>query len=163
MDNKWLQDIFRFFLRDIDIKRLMHMPIIFVILIVLLPDSFKQAIGAHNPEFLPNYAIYYVAVFCFSFLFSSITSFTTHSVMVFLVNFARSLKIMSLSAIEKQCLRSFLQNGCHVVYARNHNSVIELLAHKKILEKTHDQNCSPDMEGYALSSEYSFHVVKHLS
>ncbi|USS95534.1 superinfection exclusion B family protein [Serratia symbiotica] len=136
MDNKWLQDISRLFLRDIDIKRLMHMPIIFVILIVLLPDSFKQSLGAHNPELLPNYAIYYVAVFCFSFLFSSIiTSFTTHSFMGFLVNFARSLKIMSLSAIEKQCLRSFLQNGCHVVYTRNHNPVIELLAHKKILKK----------------------------
>lgn len=105
MNNKWLQDILCFFLRDIDIKLLMHTLIIFVILIVLLPDSFKHAIGAHNPKFMPNYAIYYVAVFCFSFLFSSITIFTTHSFMEFLVNFARSLKIMSLSVVKKQCLR----------------------------------------------------------
>jgi|GEM_PF-1913542 len=162
MNNNWWQELLRFFLHKLDINRVIHMLIIFIVLVVLIPDSFKQALGSHNPEFLPAYAIYYLAVFCLSFFLSAVTSFTTRSVGVFFVNLALGLKIKSLSATEKECLSAFLQNGKHIVYTRNHNPVIELLVHKKILQKTYDLNCTSDMEGYTLSSKYNFHVIKHL-
>ncbi|EPJ4484625.1 super-infection exclusion protein B [Klebsiella pneumoniae] len=116
MDNNWLQELFRSFLRDIDFRRLMHMLIIFVLLLVVTPESLKQSIGAHNPEFLPEFSLYYLLVVCISFFLSSVTSFTTQSAMQFLIGQARNLKVALLSAQEKDCLSYIIETGQHVVY-----------------------------------------------
>lgn len=162
MDNNWWQDLLRSILRDIDIRRLMHMLIIFVILTVFLPDSVKQSVGAHNPEFLPAFSLYYLMILCVSFFISSLTSFMTKSAINALQTLALRFKVSTLSAPEKQCLLSFIKSGTHVVYAKNHNPVIEQLAYKGILKKTYSLNCPPDTEGYALSSKYQYHVIEHL-
>lgn len=163
MDNKWLQELLRSILRDIDIRRLMHMLIIFVILTVFLPDSVKQSVGAHNPEFLPEFSLYYLMILCVSFFISSLTSFTTKSVLNALQTLALRLKVCMLSVPEKQCLLSFIKNGGHVVYAKNHNPVVEQLVYKGILRKTYSLNCGPDMEGYVIDDKYHFHILRHLS
>lgn len=163
MDNKWLQELLRSILRDIDIRRLMHMLIIFVILTVLLPDSLKQSVGSHNPEFLPAFSLYYLMIFCVSFFISSLTSFITKSVLNVLNTLSLRLKISTLSVPEKECLLSFIKTGNHVVYAKNHNPVVEKLVYKGILKKTYSLNCGPDMEGYVIEDKYHFHVLRHLS
>ncbi|ENB7664057.1 superinfection exclusion B family protein [Enterobacter cloacae] len=163
MDNKWLQELLRSILRDIDIRRLMHMLIIFVILTVFLPDSVKQSVGAHNPEFLPAFSLYYLMILCVSFFISSLTSFTTKSVSNSLHTLALRLKVSMLSVPEKQCLLSFIKTGNHVVYEKNHNPVVEQLVYKGILRKTYSLNCGPDMEGYVIEDKYHFHVLRHLS
>lgn len=163
MDNKWLQELLRSILRDIDIRRLMHMLIIFVILTVLLPDSVKQSVGAHNPEFLPAFSLYYLMILCVSFFISSLTSFTTKSLFNALHTLALRIRVITLSEPEKQCLLSFIKTGDHVVYAKNHNPVVEQLAYKGILRKTYSLNCGPDMEGYVIEDKYHFHVLRHLS
>ncbi|EMK9146129.1 superinfection exclusion B family protein [Citrobacter freundii] len=152
MDNKWLQELLRSILRDIDIRRLMHMLIIFVILTVLLPDSVKQSVGAHNPEFLPAFSLYYLMILCVSFFISSLTSFTTKSLFNALHTLALRIRVITLSEPEKQCLLSF-----------NHNPVVEQLVYKGILRKTYSLNCGPDMEGYVIEDKYHFHVLRHLS
>lgn len=163
MDNNWLQELFRSFLRDIDFRRLMHMLIIFVLLLVVTPESLKQSIGAHNPEFLPEFSLYYLLVVCISFFLSSVTSFTTQSAMQFLIGQARNLKVALLSAQEKDCLSYIIETGQHVVYFKNHQPIIELLVHKDILQRTYDINCGNGSDGYVISSKYHFYVVKHLS
>lgn len=163
MDNKWLQELLRSILRDIDIRRLMHMLIIFVILTVLLPDSVKQSVGAHNPEFLPAFSLYYLMILCVSFFISSLTSFTTKSLFNALHTLALRIRVITLSEPEKQCLLSFIKTGGHVVYAKNHNPVVEQLVYKGILRKTYSLNCGPDMEGYVIEDKYHFHVLRHLS
>lgn len=163
MDNKWLQELLRSILRDIDIRRLMHMLIIFVILTVLLPDSLKQSLGSHNPEFLPAFSLYYLMIFCVSFFISSLTSFTTKSAVNALHILALRFRISTLSVPEKQCLLSFINSGNHVVYAKNHNPVVEELVYKGILRKTYSLNCGPDMEGYVIDDKYHFHILRHLS
>lgn len=163
MDNKWLQELLRSILRDIDIRRLMHMLIIFVILTVFLPDSVKQSIGAHNPEFLPAFSLYYLMVLCLSFFISSLTSFLTKSVLNAFHALALRLKVSTLSVPEKECLLSFIKTGNHVVYAKNHNPVVEQLVYKGILKKTYSLNCGPDMEGYVIETKYHFHILRHLS
>jgi uncharacterized membrane protein len=163
MDNKWLQELLRSILRDIDIRRLMHMLIIFVILTVLLPESVKQSIGVHNPEFLPAFSLYYLMVLCVSFFISSLTSFTTKAVLNSLQTLALRFKVRTLSVPEKQCLLSFIKTGNHVVYAKNHNPVVEQLVFKGILRKTYSLNCGPDMEGYVIEDKYHFHILRHLS
>ncbi len=163
MDNNWLQELFRSFLRDIDFRRLMHMLIIFVLLLVVTPKSLKQSIGAHNPEFLPEFSLYYLLVVCISFFLSSVTSFTTQSAMQFLIGQARNLKVALLSAQEKDCLSYIIETGQHVVYFKNHQPIIELLVHKDILQRTYDINCGNGSDGYVISSKYHFYVVKHLS
>jgi len=163
MDNKWLQDLLRSFLRDIDISRLMHMLIIFVILTVLLPDSLKQSVGSHNPEFLPAFSLYYLMILSVSFFISSLTSFTTKTAFNALHTLALRFKVSSLSVPEKQCLLSFIRTGNHVVYAQNHNPVVEQLVYKGILKKTYSLNCGPNMEGYVIDDKYHFHVLRHLS
>lgn len=94
----------------------MHMLIIFVLLLVVTPESLKQSIGAHNPEFLPEFSLYYLLVVCISFFLSSVTSFTTQSAMQFLIGQARNLKVALLSAQEKDCLSYIIETGQHVVY-----------------------------------------------
>lgn len=163
MDNKWLQDLLRSILRDIDIRRLMHMLIIFVILTVFLPDSLKQSVGSHNPEFLPAFSLYYLMILCVSFFISSLTCFTTKSAFGALHALALRFKIKILSVPEKQCLLDFIKTGNHVVYAKNHNPVVEQLVHKGILRKTYSLNCGPDMEGYVIENKYHFHILRHLS
>ncbi|EFJ2959888.1 super-infection exclusion protein B [Escherichia coli] len=163
MDNKWLQELLRSILRDIDIRRLMHMLIIFVILTVLLPDSVKQSVGAHNPEFLPAFSLYYLMILCVSFFISSLTSFTTKSLFNALHTLALRIRVITLSEPEKQCLLSFIKTGDHVVYAKNHNPVVEQLVYKGILRKTYSLNYGPDMEGYVIEDKYHFHVLRHLS
>lgn len=118
MDNKWLQDLLPSILRDIDIRRLMHMLIIFVILTIFLPDSLKQSVGSHNPEFLPAFSLYYLLILCVSFFISSLTCFTTKSAFGALHTLALRFKIKILSVPEKQCLLDFIKTGNHVVYAK---------------------------------------------
>lgn len=163
MDNKWLQELLRSILRDIDIRRLMHMLIIFVILTVFLPDSVKQSVGAHNPEFLPAFSLYYLMILCVSFFISSLTSFTTKSILNALQTLALRFKVSTLSVPEKQCLLSFIKEGNYVVYAKNHNPVVEQLVYKGILKKTYSINCGPDREGYVIDDKYHFHILRHLS
>ena len=163
MDNKWLQDLLRSILRDIDIRRLMHMLFIFVILTAFLPDSLKQSVGSHNPEFLPAFSLYYLMILCVSFFISSLTCFTTKSAFSALHTLALRFKIKILSVPEKECLLDFIKTGNHVVYAKNHNPVVEQLVHKGILRKTYSLNCGPGMEGYVIENKYHFHILRHLS
>lgn len=163
MDNKWLQDLLRTFLREIDIRRLMHMLIIFVILTVILPDSIKQSIGAHNPEFLPAFSLYYLMLVCVSFFISSLSCCTTKSFLNALHTLSLRFKVVTLSVSEKQCLLSFIKTGRDVVYAKNHDPVVEQLVYKGILRKTYSPNCSPNMEGYEIATKYYFHILRHLS
>lgn len=68
MNNSWWQEFVRFFLQGMTLKQLIHMLIIFIILIIITPTSTKEWVNTHNPEILPGYWMYYVLLFCMSYV-----------------------------------------------------------------------------------------------
>ena len=65
----------RFFLQGITLKQLIHMIIILIILIIIMPVSAKEWINLHNPEILPKHWMYYILLFCFSYVLNGIVNY----------------------------------------------------------------------------------------
>ncbi|QGU10643.1 superinfection exclusion protein B [Leclercia sp. J807] len=72
MNNSWWQELMRFFLQGMTLKQLIHMLIILVFLIVVMPVSAKEWINLHNPEILPQYWMYYILLFCVSYVLNGL-------------------------------------------------------------------------------------------
>lgn len=64
----------RFFLQGMTLKQLIHMLIILIFLIVVMPVSAKEWINLHNPEILPQYWMYYILLFCISYVLNGIAN-----------------------------------------------------------------------------------------
>lgn len=64
----------RFFLQGMTLKQLVHMLLILIVLVVVMPISVKEWINLHNPEILPDYWMYYVLLFCSSYVLNGIAS-----------------------------------------------------------------------------------------
>lgn len=79
MNNAWWQEFLKFFLQGMTLKRLVHMLIILILLIVVMPISAKEWINLHNPEILPQYWMYYILLFCVSYVLSGIINSVYHA------------------------------------------------------------------------------------
>lgn len=75
MNNSWWQELMRFFLQGITLKQLIHMLIILIFLIIVMPVSAKEWINLHNPEILPKHWMYYILLFCFSYVLNGIVNY----------------------------------------------------------------------------------------
>ena len=64
----------RFFLQGMTLKQLIHMLLILVFLIVVIPVSAKEWINLHNPEILPQFWMYYILLFCMSYVLNGIVN-----------------------------------------------------------------------------------------
>ncbi|ECG8490629.1 superinfection exclusion protein B [Salmonella enterica] len=80
MNNSWWQELMRFFLQGMTLKQLIHMLIILIILIVVMPVSVKEWINLHNPEILPHYWMYYILLFCVSYVLNGVFNSVYHAV-----------------------------------------------------------------------------------
>ncbi|QBM23765.1 superinfection exclusion protein B [Citrobacter arsenatis] len=80
MNNSWWQELMRFFLQGMTLKQLIHMLIILIFLIVVMPVSAKEWINLHNPEILPQYWMYYILLFCVSYVLNGIANSVYFSV-----------------------------------------------------------------------------------
>ncbi|HBZ9067953.1 TPA: superinfection exclusion B family protein [Citrobacter freundii] len=78
MNNSWWQELMRFFLQGMTLKQLIHMLIILVFLIVVMPVSAKEWINLHNPEILPQYWMYYILLFCVSYVLNGLINSVYH-------------------------------------------------------------------------------------
>jgi len=74
MNNSWWQELMRFFLQGVTLKQLIHMLIILIFLIVVTPVSAKEWINLHNPEILPQHWMYYILLFCVSYVLNGIAN-----------------------------------------------------------------------------------------
>lgn len=75
-----------FFLQGMTLKQLIHMLIILIILIIVMPVSVKEWINLHSPEILPHYWMYYILLFCVSYVLNGVVKWSTktgHRVRVF--------------------------------------------------------------------------------
>lgn len=160
MDNKWWQELLQFFLREIDLNRIFHMLLIFIILVILLPASLKEAIDLHNPEVIPEHWMYYVLLLCMSFFLSATTRFISKGISSLASDKIHSGKINSLSQGELECLAKFLRSGDFVVYFRNHNPAVESLVKKGVLIRIYDPNCRSNEDGYMIESKYSLPILE---
>lgn len=68
----------RFFLQGMTLKQLIHMLIILIFLIVVMPVSAKEWINLHNPEILPQYWMYYILLFCVSYVLNGLINSAYH-------------------------------------------------------------------------------------
>lgn len=68
----------RFFLQGMTLKQLIHMLIILIFLIVVMPVSAKEWINLHNPEILPQYWMYYILLFCVSYVLNGLINSVYH-------------------------------------------------------------------------------------
>ncbi|WP_145569199.1 super-infection exclusion protein B [Yersinia mollaretii] len=159
MNNNWWQEVLHFVLREIDLARIVHMLLIFIILVIALPVSFKEAIDMHNPEIIPPHWMYYILLFCISFFISSATRHVTKLFSLVASEFFVTSRIERLTPNEKECLRQFIQRGTYVVYFRNHSAIVESLVRKGILQKIYDMNCGQNEEGYVVAEKYHFHIL----
>lgn len=69
-----------FFLQGMTLKQLIHMLIILIILIIVMPVSVKEWINLHNPEILPYYWMYYILLFCVSYVLNGVVNSAYHAV-----------------------------------------------------------------------------------
>lgn len=70
----------RFFLQGMTLKQLIHMSIILILLIVVMPVSVKEWVNLHNPEILPQYWMYYILLFCVSYVLNGVVNSVYHVV-----------------------------------------------------------------------------------
>lgn len=70
----------RFFLQGMTLKQLIHMLIILIVLIIVMPVSVKEWINLHNPEILPHYWMYYILLFCVSYVLNGVVNSVYHVV-----------------------------------------------------------------------------------
>ncbi|HDC2658619.1 TPA: superinfection exclusion B family protein [Salmonella enterica] len=80
MNNSWWQELMHFFLQGMTLKQLIHMLIILILLIVVMPVSVKEWVNLHNPEILPQYWMYYILLFCVSYVLNSVVNSVYHVV-----------------------------------------------------------------------------------
>ncbi len=80
MNNSWWQELMHFFLQGMTLKQLIHMLIILIILIIVMPVSVKEWINLHNPEILPHYWMYYILLFCVSYVLNGVVNSAYHAV-----------------------------------------------------------------------------------
>lgn len=80
MNNSWWQELIRFFLQGMTLKQLIHMIIILILLIVVMPVSVKEWVNLHNPEILPQYWMYYILLFCVSYVLNGVVNSVYHVV-----------------------------------------------------------------------------------
>ncbi|MGL4124400.1 super-infection exclusion protein B [Escherichia coli] len=88
MNNSWWQELMHFFLQGMTLKQLIHMLIILIILIIVMPVSVKEWINLHNPEILPHYWMYYILLFCVSYVLNGVVNSAYHAVTVRIEIFA---------------------------------------------------------------------------
>lgn len=69
-----------FFLQGMTLKQLIHMLIILIVLIIVMPVSVKEWINLHNPEILPHYWMYYILLFCVSYVLNGVVNSVYHAV-----------------------------------------------------------------------------------
>lgn len=69
-----------FFLQGMTLKQLIHMLIILILLIVVMPVSVKEWVNLHNPEILPQYWMYYILLFCVSYVLNGVVNSVYHAV-----------------------------------------------------------------------------------
>lgn len=69
-----------FFLQGMTLKQLIHMLIILILLIVVMPVSVKEWVNLHNPEILPHYWMYYILLFCVSYVLNGVFNSVYHAV-----------------------------------------------------------------------------------
>lgn len=69
-----------FFLQGMTLKQLIHMLIILILLIVVMPVSVKEWVNMHNPEILPHYWMYYILLFCVSYVLNGVFNSVYHAV-----------------------------------------------------------------------------------
>lgn len=69
-----------FFLQGMTLKQLIHMLIILIILIIVMPVSVKEWINLHSPEILPHYWMYYILLFCVSYVLNGVVNSAYHAV-----------------------------------------------------------------------------------
>ncbi len=80
MNNSWWQELMHFFLQGMTLKQLIHMLIILIILIIVMPVSVKEWINLHSPEILPHYWMYYILLFCVSYVLNGVVNSAYHAV-----------------------------------------------------------------------------------
>ncbi|ECJ2441233.1 superinfection exclusion protein B [Salmonella enterica subsp. diarizonae] len=80
MNNSWWQELMHFFLQGMTLKQLIHMLIILILLIVVMPVSVKEWVNMHNPEILPHYWMYYILLFCVSYVLNGVFNSVYHAV-----------------------------------------------------------------------------------
>lgn len=80
MNNSWWQELMHFFLQGMTLKQLIHMLIILILLIVVMPVSVKEWVNLHNPEILPHYWMYYILLFCVSYVLNGVFNSVYHAV-----------------------------------------------------------------------------------
>lgn len=70
----------RFFLQGMTLKQLIHMLMILIFLVMVMPVSAKEWINRHNPEILPDYWMYFILLFCVSYVLNGIANSVYYAV-----------------------------------------------------------------------------------
>ncbi|WP_279047296.1 super-infection exclusion protein B [Cedecea davisae] len=162
MNNNWWQELLRFCLHKLDINRVVHMLIIFILLVIFAPSSLKEAVNAHNPEIFGNYWMYYLLLACLSFFISALTRGLEKLFSKMFASCAGRAKIRFLSSAEKTCLLELLQQPGGRAQRSDHNSVVEGLVVKGILIKTTPVSPMYPYSTYSISDRHYPKIVKHL-
>lgn len=162
MNNNWWQELLRFFLQKLDINRIVHMLIIFIILVICVPASLKEAVNAHNPEIFGNYWMYYLLLFCVAFVISGLTRAIESFLSKLMGACAHNAKIRFLSEAEKSCLVDLLMQPGATAQRSDHNPVVEGLVDKGIIIKTTPISPIYPYSTYFISDKHYAKIVKHL-
>lgn len=170
MNNTWWQEFIRFFLQGITLNRLIYMLIILIILIIITPAQIKEWINFYNPEIIPNYWMYYILLFCVSYVIASILGATYNFIKPFyysLLNWIYKRKaekyIDQLTDDEKDFICLFLDLKYPVNKFNRNNPLIETLVQKGVLIDLGTLPYEQDKNQYKINEYYSSLIIIKLS
>lgn len=165
MNNSWWQELMRFFLQGMTLKQLIHMLIILILLIIIMPVSAKEWVNLHNPEILPPYWMYYILLFCISFVLNGVISYVktlyaSGESNRKVASDKRKLeeKIQRLTIEEKKILALYLDQKKSMVLFERNNHVVESLVEKGILINLGSIPYRANCDGYSIDDSH-YHAV----
>lgn len=167
MNIDW-RDFVRFLLQGITLRHLIHTLIILIALVIFIPANAKEWINLHNPEILPPYWMYYVLLFCISFVLNSCLVHGKEAYDAGAKNRKKikeerkiEEKIMQLSNEEKNILALYLDQQKDFVPFERNNHVVEALVEKGILINLGSIPYKANCDGYSIDQAHYHAVLRH--
>lgn len=162
MNNSWWQEFVKFFLRGITLNRLVYMVFILILLVIFTPDRAKEAVNAHNPEVLPDYWMYYILLFCCSYIISAAAGSTIEFLKKRVMSFVayqrdkneRDNIFVSLSSDEFDFIYLFFERGEPLSDFNRNSPAINKLVSKKIFNFWMPNAYNKNLATYSLNTKY---------
>lgn len=152
----WLNEVIPFFLRGLKAAHLATMIIVFVLLVMLLPESLKQAVDAKMFTVYGFSWLYYLFLLAISYLLAKPVNTVVYRIYMKICSVYRQCEINLLSKEEKKILLCFIVKHELAADSLMIHEVMDRLIRKGILTLSSKNR-------YRISDKYYSQVLRYLT